>query len=37
VREQVDWGAVARDVAGNDFAEVALVLLRRLGVADPDV
>jgi len=34
VREQVDWTAVARDVAGNDFAEVTLILLRRLGVVD---
>ncbi|WP_028650591.1 hypothetical protein [Nocardioides halotolerans] len=32
VREQVDWEQVAADVAGNDFAEVALILLERLGV-----
>jgi hypothetical protein len=32
VREQVDWPRVAAEVAGNDFAEVALELLRRLGV-----
>ncbi|TKJ16608.1 nucleotidyltransferase family protein [Blastococcus sp. CCUG 61487] len=32
LREQVDWPLVARDVAGNDFAVVFLVLLARLGV-----
>ena len=32
VREQVDWAEVADNVAGNDFAEVALDLLVRLGV-----
>src|SRR5689334_8918904 len=32
VREQVDWDQVAGDVAGNDFAEVTLILLERLGV-----
>jgi hypothetical protein len=32
VREQVDWGQVAEEVAGNDFAEVTLDLLRRLQV-----
>jgi hypothetical protein len=36
VREQVDWARVAEDVAGNDFAEVTLILLERLGVVgDP--
>jgi hypothetical protein len=34
VREQVDWERVSADVAGNDFAEVALILLDRLGVID---
>jgi hypothetical protein len=32
LREQVDWAAVEREVAGNDFAVVFLVLLDRLGV-----
>jgi len=32
VREQVDWPAVTEAVAGNDFAEVTLDLLERLGV-----
>jgi hypothetical protein len=32
VREQVDWEVVTSAVAGNDFAEVTLDLLRRLGV-----
>ncbi len=32
VREQVDWARVAADVAGNDFAEVTLILLERLGI-----
>jgi hypothetical protein len=32
LREQVDWAAVARDVAGNDFAVVFLQLLDRLGI-----
>jgi hypothetical protein len=32
LREQVDWGAVGRDVAGNDFAVVFLDLLDRLDV-----
>jgi hypothetical protein len=32
LREQVDWPAVARDVAGNDFAVVFLLLLDRLGI-----
>jgi hypothetical protein len=32
VREQVDWDQVTGDVAGNDFAEVTLILLERLGV-----
>jgi hypothetical protein len=34
VREQVDWERVAADVAGNDFAEITLLLLRRLGVVE---
>jgi hypothetical protein len=33
VREQVDWATVAEQVAGNDFAEVTLILLERLGVS----
>jgi hypothetical protein len=33
VREQVDWEDVAAAVEGNDFAEVTLLLLARLGVA----
>lgn len=32
VREQVDWDRVASGVAGNDFAEVTLILLGRLGI-----
>ncbi|RBY75249.1 hypothetical protein DQ238_20165 [Geodermatophilus sp. TF02-6] len=32
LREQVDWDRVRRDVAGNDFAVVFLVLLDRLGI-----
>lgn len=32
LREQVDWALVAREVAGNDFAVVFLLLLGRLGV-----
>ena len=32
LREQVDWTAVRREVAGNDFAVVFLELLDRLGV-----
>jgi hypothetical protein len=32
LREQVDWDQVRRDVAGNDFAVVFLVLLERLGI-----
>ncbi len=35
VREQVDWARVAADVAGNDFAEVTLILLERLDVVPP--
>jgi hypothetical protein len=34
VREQVDWAEVGRKVAGNDFAEVTLELLARLGVVE---
>jgi hypothetical protein len=34
VREQVDWAEVAAKVAGNDFAEVTLDLLSRLGVLE---
>jgi hypothetical protein len=34
VREQVDWAEVADQVAGNEFAEVTLDLLGRLGVVD---
>lgn len=37
VREQVDWAAVARHTAGNDFAAAALFLLDRLGVVDDDL
>jgi hypothetical protein len=32
LREQVDWSAVAKAVAENDFAVVFLDLLDRLGV-----
>ena len=32
LREQVDWPRARRDVAGNDFAVVFLVLLDRLGI-----
>jgi hypothetical protein len=32
LREQVDWDRVRREVEGNDFAVVFLVLLERLGV-----
>ena len=32
--EQVDWAAVARHTADNDFAAAALFLLGRLGVVD---
>jgi hypothetical protein len=35
LREQVDWDRVRRDVAGNDFAVVFLVLLERLSVIGP--
>jgi hypothetical protein len=34
MREQVDWERVRRDVAGNDFAVVFLVLLHRLGIVE---
>jgi hypothetical protein len=34
LREQVDWDRVRRDVQGNDFATVFLVLLDRLGVVE---
>lgn len=34
VREQLDWAAVQRDTAGNDFAVAFLVLARRLGIAE---
>ena len=34
VREQVDWATVSREVAGNDFAVVFLVLLDRLGIVE---
>ncbi len=37
LREQVDWERVQRDVAGNDFAVVFLVLLDRLGVVEQPV
>jgi hypothetical protein len=36
MREQVDWVAVRRRVAGNDFAAVFLVLLERLGIVEPE-
>jgi len=36
VREQVDWAEVRSAVAGHDFAEVTLDLLRRLGVIGHD-
>ncbi len=34
LREQVDWDDVRREVAGNDFAVVFLLLLERLGIVD---
>ncbi|MGY1779168.1 nucleotidyltransferase family protein [Geodermatophilus sp. SYSU D01036] len=37
LREQVDWPAVRREVADNDFAVVFLDLLGRLGVVEPEV
>jgi hypothetical protein len=36
LREQVDWARVRREVAGNDFAAVFLVLLERLGVIEAE-
>jgi hypothetical protein len=35
MREQVDWDVVRRDVAGNDFAVVFLLLLERMGIIEP--
>ena len=37
LREQVDWPRVRREVAGNDFAVVFLVLLDRLGITGTEV
>lgn len=37
IREQVDWAAVGREVAGNDFAVVFLDLLARLRIVDEPV
>lgn len=37
LREQVDWPRVGREVAGNDFAVVFLVLLDRLGITGTEV
>jgi hypothetical protein len=37
LREQVDWDRVRREVAGNDFAAVFLVLLDRLGIVEEPV
>jgi hypothetical protein len=37
LREQVDWPRVRRDVAGNDFAVVFLLLLDRLGITGTEV
>jgi hypothetical protein len=34
LREQVDWTAVGREVADNDFAVVFLQLLDRLGIVE---
>jgi hypothetical protein len=36
VREQVDWGEVAAQTEGNDFAVALLFLLGRLGILPPD-
>ena len=36
MREQVDWVAGRRRVAGNDIAAVFLVLLERLGIVEPE-
>lgn len=33
VREQLDWDAIRRDTAGNDFAVAFLVLTDRLGIS----
>lgn len=35
VREQVDWPRVRRGVGDSDFAAAFLVLVERLGIADP--
>lgn len=35
LREQVDWVEVRERVAGNPFAEVALILLERLDIIEP--
>ena len=35
VREQLDWPAIAKDTADNDFAVAFLVLAQRLGIAPP--
>ena len=35
LREQVEWAEVRERVAGNPFAEVALILLERLDIIEP--
>ncbi len=35
VREQLDWPAIRKATAENDFAAAFLVLVERLGIADP--
>jgi hypothetical protein len=35
VREQLDWPRIRADTADNDFAAAFLVLMERLGIAEP--
>ena len=37
VREQLDWQAIGAAVKGHQFAEAFLVLVDRLGIADPGI
>jgi hypothetical protein len=37
VREQLDWQAIGAAVKGHPFAEAFLVLVDRLGIADPGI
>jgi hypothetical protein len=36
VREQLDWGRLRKDVAGNEFANALLYLCGRLGISPRD-